>query len=754
MSPAQSKIFAKYFRSFFLLSLVFVLIFLAVNVYLIFNNVTKTLQASYASSLQQITAYANANINDMKSLAVIIASDSDFTSYNIMKNSNTPGNIVKELGNVKRPFTLLSSASIIYRNSPYTDINYTLYSNDGRFSIAEYCTVIGQGLLDPNQLRQQIETLTDPVFVPLSDAGQQLIYLIPLPVNFISSPGVLLFQVDQATFIPDYIAAEINITVVDQQNQILAYRGRQAVYSGPDGQFETDNLDDQIVLTSMIENQRLTIYLSVDKTRFYQPLANSIYASLGLQFMVFAIGIFLSYILARQNYLPIQLLLSKFKSANSPSTSGKINELEFLDQNFERLREERDRLKVEMLEENLLVRNHLINAVLYQNCPPADSEFAAHFWHDFAISGCEYCTVMIMIDQYMNLANKYSAKELMAIKKSICDTLESDSQNIDRAYALDAEGIDSMVAIVRGKVSENVELSAFVACQQLRKTVQDNFKLTITCSIGNAVGDIAELGRSYRESAKYARFRFFIGSDTIITSDLVQNFESRNRYLSAENSQAIDNLIKVIQVGSTADIQPMVGKIFTDATSKMQIDVFNNLYFIILSRVNLLVRDSMPDLSESFSNKLDLLYENRFETAAETISTLIYFCSELARKIQSLDSSPADKNLYNQIMAFIEHHSNDKNLNLTMIADQFDLNPSYLTRYFKNCCGIPLMQYIDQFRFKRSKELLAQPNLSIRDVLEKVGYVDEANYIRKFKKIEGISTTQYRKIYGNRVNDH
>jgi len=38
MFPGKSKIFSKYFRSFFLLALFFILIFLAVNVFLIINN--------------------------------------------------------------------------------------------------------------------------------------------------------------------------------------------------------------------------------------------------------------------------------------------------------------------------------------------------------------------------------------------------------------------------------------------------------------------------------------------------------------------------------------------------------------------------------------------------------------------------------------------------------------------------------------------------------------------------------------------
>ena len=56
------------------------------------------------------------------------------------------------------------------------------------------------------------------------------------------------------------------------------------------------------------------------------------------------------------------------------------------------------------------------------------------------------------------------------------------------------------------------------------------------------------------------------------------------------------------------------------------------------------------------------------------------------------------------------------------------------------------MQYIDQKRFEESKRLLTTTTLPIKNIVGQVGYTDEANFSRKFKKYEGVTPTQYRSM--------
>jgi hypothetical protein len=608
------------------MTLVFILIFLCVNIILIINNVQRTLRDSYAATLNQIATQAVTNINEMKLLAEIIVRDGDFTSYNIMNNRNTPGNVVREFANVKQAFSELTSVGLVYRSSPYAEINNTIFSSNGRFSIAEYCMLQGYGGLEPNALRETITTLAEPLFLPLDD--RHILYLLPLPVSFISSPGVLLFILSDKALIPEFLSDKTGVAVVDAQGVLLAQRGLSE-RPGQGGFAVSDNRD-KIMMQTELANQNLTLYLLVDRANFNRPLMNAIAISVGLQLFMLAIGVFLSYVLARRNYLPIQLLLSQFKLGNP--AGDRINELETLGQTLEHLREERDRLMSETAEETQLGRNRLILSTLQEREPAIHSAYARQFWQAFALAGCAYCVVIILIDDYLRVAARYSGKEQIAVKKTICRMME-ENRNIGLAYAMDADRIDAILAVIRGKPAEPVDLAVYLACQDLRKSVQEQFALTITCAIGSAAASVEDLGRSYAASCGAAQIRFFVGRDTIITTDLAKSFEMRNQVLSQESDQVIDSLVQIIRAGQSEDIQATVHKIFTDVMKLMQLDVFNNIFFIITSRISRLVDDLPVEHDEALRGRLDLLYERQFETADEAIRTLTYCCTELSDKL-------------------------------------------------------------------------------------------------------------------------
>lgn len=83
-------------------------------------------------------------------------------------------------------------------------------------------------------------------------------------------------------------------------------------------------------------------------------------------------------------------------------------------------------------------------------------------------------------------------------------------------------------------------------------------------------------------------------------------------------------------------------------------------------------------------------------------------------------------------------------LNLDILARRFSINPTSLSKKFKSELGETLTEYINQKRVTASLPLLAATRLPIGEVAEKVGYLNENYYSRIFKKIQGMTTREYR----------
>lgn len=102
-----------------------------------------------------------------------------------------------------------------------------------------------------------------------------------------------------------------------------------------------------------------------------------------------------------------------------------------------------------------------------------------------------------------------------------------------------------------------------------------------------------------------------------------------------------------------------------------------------------------------------------------------------------------------RIAEIIRKNLSDANLSVNGIAEQMDVSPSHLSRYFKNKMGMGVLEYIHQCRVEMAKDMLRNsPEIRIREVANLTGFYNITTFIRVFKKIEGVTPGQYREMLG------
>lgn len=91
----------------------------------------------------------------------------------------------------------------------------------------------------------------------------------------------------------------------------------------------------------------------------------------------------------------------------------------------------------------------------------------------------------------------------------------------------------------------------------------------------------------------------------------------------------------------------------------------------------------------------------------------------------------------------VANYASDINLNL--IANNMNYSSSYLTKIFSQVYNCTPTRYITNLRIiQAQKMLLHDPELSIRQIGEMVGYHDQGYFSRIFKKQTGMSPFDYR----------
>lgn len=96
------------------------------------------------------------------------------------------------------------------------------------------------------------------------------------------------------------------------------------------------------------------------------------------------------------------------------------------------------------------------------------------------------------------------------------------------------------------------------------------------------------------------------------------------------------------------------------------------------------------------------------------------------------------------IKEYIHSHYHDEALSVRDIGSQVYLSASYVCTYFKNETGQTINQYLTDYRMKKAKELLADSRYQIADISSKVGYSNGNYFSKSFKKLTGLSPSDYR----------
>lgn len=90
---------------------------------------------------------------------------------------------------------------------------------------------------------------------------------------------------------------------------------------------------------------------------------------------------------------------------------------------------------------------------------------------------------------------------------------------------------------------------------------------------------------------------------------------------------------------------------------------------------------------------------------------------------------------------------------IQQMADKLHIHPTHLHRLFKEHMGMTLGDYIHHVRIKKAQELLVNTKETLLDISTCVGIGSQQYFVQLFKRIVGMSPTEYRRKYQGRPTE-
>lgn len=152
-------------------------------------------------------------------------------------------------------------------------------------------------------------------------------------------------------------------------------------------------------------------------------------------------------------------------------------------------------------------------------------------------------------------------------------------------------------------------------------------------------------------------------------------------------------------------------------------------------------------------NELKVLIESNVERYLNQLVTV--YRSEIKDKAEDIAAAYEEikKEIYNEscylpiirkVKHYMDRNYKDPELSLQKIANELEINSSYLSTLFKQEVGQSFTDYMIKIRITEAIRLMNDPRLKIYEIAEQVGYSSQHYFCNAFKKVLGISPSEYK----------
>lgn len=149
---------------------------------------------------------------------------------------------------------------------------------------------------------------------------------------------------------------------------------------------------------------------------------------------------------------------------------------------------------------------------------------------------------------------------------------------------------------------------------------------------------------------------------------------------------------------------------------------------------------------DEYADYYSQLEQNYNKPVLDQITITLNLYTDMCHHINDQKNMQNADMIAGGVVSFIDTHYSDPDLSLTMLADEFGISQPYLSLLFKKEHGINISAYIENIRIEKAKDFLKTTELNVGKIGEMSGYSSTNSFCRAFKRVIGMSPSEYRQV--------
>ncbi|MDF2660937.1 MAG: hypothetical protein K0Q94_3728 [Paenibacillus sp.] len=469
------------------------------------------------------------------------------------------------------------------------------------------------------------------------------------------------------------------------------------------------------------------------------------------------VGITWLFLAARRHYRPIQLIESNIRlhTRNVNRPPGKTawgerqDEFHFIRTAIDELVEHSKDFDKKAEESAGFRRRLLFKRILEDAEPLLAEEWELEMERvGLADQGCQIAVVVFEIDHMNKFVGAYSPQDQSLLKFAVSASVRETGQQMNKHVWCEWMRQDQLAAMIlagQGQTELDAWLQSF--CNQAGQWIGQHLPFTVSCGIGSVIDSPGHIARSYSEALEALQYKSHSGIHAVISYGEINTPPQGHLLQYADRIVSTAQAFRAGQTNWEEQLRDLFATFKTAAVRREDAADFIHYFIFALDKecktlptgLRLIwEQEALPDIRAKVEGFIQL------EEAEEIIHTVLRTLSE---QLQLQKQKRESRKFILQIKEYIEAHYSNPDLSLAHISETFQLHMKTVSRLFKEEFGENFVDYVAKVRMEEAKRLLVvdSPD-SVQDIAHKVGYTHAITFIRVFKKWEGTTPGDYRKM--------
>ena len=368
------------------------------------------------------------------------------------------------------------------------------------------------------------------------------------------------------------------------------------------------------------------------------------------------------------------------------------------------------------------------------------AELGAQFPHKY------YTLMLLSFDFYKRAYLDYTPVELAHMQDGICKLTAAWTYPFEQKIEY-MECLPRTFAFIVNMDELNLTALHRELTQILHLADIENDQLRLIFVTTSFVNRLEELPELYQSAKNALRYRVLNRQSQLIQSMHLPSAGEYPSFLTDENKNYITNYI----TSGNADAAKsyIVALIEQSAENGIPYEHLITSFSSILSLIaQILTARSIPFFplfdADPFAELSSL---NNLDEIGDFFRSV---CTKATAAL--LERQQQESDILRRSLDYIARNYHNR-ISLDDVSAYVGYSPKYFSRYFKDQTGITFVNYLNRLRIQAAKELLADPNIVIKDVAARVGFENINTFFRVFKQFEGVTPGQYRAAHAPAQED-